>query len=180
MMIEFRSFIFEKQQSSKSFPIWWVIFGLLALGLITLLLKVASFWSSVLFFIVPMILTSYVRLKDFSLWDKEKLNGLFTGEIVINQEEITLKEKKYPITEIQSITIIYNSVYGYEEYSAYDGAHIINGETNLLKLILKNHQMVSANFKFASLNHAKQLVELTESLKDKVAIVNNWKIKDKT
>lgn len=79
--------------------------------------------------------------------------------------------------KIRSLTITYNNVYGTKIYSSYSGTSTSNGEKNVLVIRLINNKSIQYNFKLASIQHAENLLHLTEKLKDKVAIRNDWKLK---
>jgi len=175
-MTEFKSFIFEKRPAKNESLIWWIIGGLIALGLISIVLDVATFWSSMIFIILPMLLYYYVRFKDFKFSEKEELNGFFSDELTISIDGIKIGDNSFSIDQIKSLLIRYDNVYGTKNYSAYSGTSILNGETNILKIEFMDKKVVQYNFKLASFGHAKQLIELTELLKEKVTGKNDWKI----
>ena len=107
---------------------------------------------------------------------KKDLNGYFTEEIIIDESGVKISDTLYSIEKIESITIVYDNVYGSRDWNGVEGNFTTNGETNLLVLKLKNSTTLAKNFKLASLGHAKELFELTETLKNKVVIINEWKI----
>ena len=175
-MTEFKSFIFEKRPAKNQSLIWWIIGGLITLGLISVMLGVATFWSSMLFIILPMLLYYYVRFKDFKFSEKEELNGFFTDELTINIDRIKIGNNSFSIDQINSLLIRYDNIYGTKNYSAYSGTSILNGETNVLEIEFTDKKVVQYNFKLASIGHAKQLIEVTDLLKEKVIVKNDWRI----
>ena len=118
----------------------------------------------------------YNRYGAFKYGEKKDLNGYFTEEIIIDESGVKISDTLYSIEKIESITIVYDNVYGSRDWNGVEGNFTTNGETNLLVLKLKNSTTLEKNFKLASLGHAKELFELTETLKNKVVIINEWKI----
>lgn len=175
-MTEFKSFIFEKRPTKKQSLIWWIIGGLTLLGVITVVLDVATFWSSMLFLLLPGLLYYYVRFSDMKFGEKEDLNGFFTDELTINIDGVKVGESLFQIDQIKSLSVRYDSIYGTKTYSAYSGTSRLNGETNILTIIQTDNNVIKYNFKLASIGHAKQLIKVTELLKEKVIIKNDWKI----
>jgi hypothetical protein len=175
-MTEFKSFIFEKLPAKNQSLIWWIIGGLLVLGGITVVLDLATFWSSMLFIMLPALLYYYVRFSDIKFGEKEDLNGFFTDELTINVDGVKIGESSFPTDKIKSLLIRYDNIYGTKTYSAYSGTSTRNGETNVLTIVQTDNKVIKYNFKLASIGHAKQLIEVTELLKEKVIIKNDWKI----
>ena len=180
-MTEFKSFTFEKQTATKQTAtkqtlIWSIIAGLFALGVISIILNVATFWSSILFIFLPFLLVALIQFKAIKFGAHEELNGIFKDELTINNSEIKIAENSIPIERIKSISIIYNNIYGTKRYSPYSGTSRLNGETNLLKIELTDNKLLQYNFRLKSIEHAKQLIELTEFLKDTIIVKNDWKI----
>ena len=175
-MTEFRSFIFERQQAKNQLLIDFIIVGLFALGVASYLLEVTTFWTNLIFIMLPLTLTYFIRFKSFKFGRKEKLNGHFTDELLINSDGIKIANKSIPIDTIKSLSIKYDNIYGDKSYSAYSGMSRLNGETNILKIEFADNKVIQYNFKLASIGHAKQLFELTDLLKEKVTIKNDWRI----
>lgn len=173
---EFESFIFEKVENKQTSYICPIIIILFSLGLLALYLKVMNAWMFIPLMVVPLILMDYNRFKDWTYGDNQKLNGYFTDRIIINSEEIKIADTKYGIYDILSIEINYNNVYGTIDYNYHEGQFKKNGETNFLIIKLKNNQKIEKFFKIASIEHAKELFDLTESFKNKTRITNNWNI----
>lgn len=176
-MTEFKSFIFEKRPAKNQSLIWWIIGGLVALGGITVVLNVATFWSSMLFIILPALLYHYVRFSALKFGEKEDLNGVFTDELTISIDGIKIGDNSVRTDKIKSLSIKYDNIYGTKNYSAYSGTSELNGETNVLTIVQTDSKVIKCNFKLASIGHAKQLIEVTELLKEKVIIKNDWRIK---
>ncbi|HCE58630.1 MAG TPA: hypothetical protein DER09_12580 [Prolixibacteraceae bacterium] len=176
-MTEFKSFIFEKRQAKKkSSLLWWIMAGLLILGFVAIYLDVMTNWLSILFIFVPLLIYYYIRYNDWKFGEPEDLNGYFIDELTINEIEIKVASKSIPMDKISSLTITYNNIYGTKLFSSYSGVSMSNGEKNVLIIKLINNESVQYNFKLASIGHAEILLKLTETLKDKVAITNNWKL----
>ena len=172
---EFRTFVFEEKKPEKPFPIWLISLTLFSIGLLLYVSDNINFWTGLIFIVVPFGLTKIDRLKLYKWGNKEKLQGSFTSELQINANEIMICDKTYKIEEIKSLNIIYDSFYGEKDIDAF-GISIKNGETNSLKMTLKNNKTVEIKFKFASLDHAKKLLELTDLLKRRIFITNDWKL----
>lgn len=176
-MTEFKSFIFEKKPSEKKNSLlWWIMAGLLILGFVAIYLDVMTKSLSILFIIVPLLIYYYIRYNDWKFGEPEDLNGYFTDELTISETEIKIASESIPMDKIRSLTIMYNNVYGTKLYSSYSGVSISNGEKNVLIIGLINNKSVQYNFKLASIGHAEILLKLTEKLKEKVAIRNEWKL----
>lgn len=176
-MTEFKSFIFEKKPSeNKNSLLWWIIAGLLILGFVAIYLDVMTKSLSILFIIVPLLIYYYIRYNDWKFGEPEDLNGYFTDELTISETEIKIASESIPMDKIRSLTIMYNNVYGTKLYCSYSGVSISNGEKNVLIIGLINNKSVQYNFKLASIGHAEILLKLTEKLKEKVAIRNDWKL----
>ncbi len=175
-MTQFKSYIFENTEPPKEFPTIWITIGLLGIMLLNYVSEFNSFWG----YMIPVIGVSIInyrnRYGDFKYGEKQNLNGHFTDEITISEKGIQISDTTYVVDEIKSIYIVYENVYGSKDWNGVEGNFTKNGESNLLVLKLKNNTVIEKNFKLASLEHAKQLFELTEFLKNKVAINNDWKI----
>ena len=104
------------------------------------------------------------------------MNGYFTDELTISETEIKVASNSIPMDKIRSLTITYNNVHGTKIYSSYSGTSLSNGEKNVLVIRLVNEKSIQYNFKLASIEHAEKLRQLTENLKSKVAIRNDWKL----
>jgi len=172
---EFRTFVFEEKKPEEPFPIWLISLTLLSIGILLYVADCINFWTGTIFLLIPLILTQYDRLKLYKWGNKEKIQGSFTGELRINTNEIVILENTYKIEEIKSLNITYDSFYGEKDID-YFGISSKNGETNSLKMTLKNYKIVEIKFKFASLDHAKKLLELTDLLKRRIFITNDWKL----
>ena len=172
---EFRTFVFEEKKQEKPFPIWLISLTLFSIGLLLYTSDNINFWTGLIFILVPFGLTKIDRLKLYKWGNKEKLQGSFTGELRINTDEIRISNKTYKTEEIKSLNITYDSFYGEKDIDAF-GISRKNGETNSLKMTLKNNKTVEIKFKFASLDHAKKLLELTDLLKRRIFITNDWKL----
>jgi hypothetical protein len=175
-MTEFKTFIFEPKPAKDSSILWWIMAGLIILGLVAVFLDVMDKWLSIPFIVVPGIIYYYIRYKDWKFGEPEDLNGYFTDELTINETEIKIAAKSIPMNKIRSLTIMYNNVHGTKIYSSYSGTSISNGEKNVLVIRLVNDKSIQYNFKLASIEHAEKLRQLTENLKSKVAIRNDWKL----
>jgi len=175
-MTEFRSYIFEKREPQKKFPLIWIIVGLFGIMLLNYASGFNNFWIYIILMIGILSLNWYNQYGDFKYGNKKNLNGYFTDEIIISETGIKISTTTYLLDDIKSIDIVYDNVYGFTDWNGVEGNSIANGETNLLFFKLKNNTAIKNNFKLASLDHAKQLFELTESLKNKVIINNEWKI----
>jgi|GEM_PF-2632263 len=172
---EFRTFVFEKKKPDEPFPIFLLCLMLLAIGVLLYVMGYNNFWIGLIFLFLPLVLSEFDRLKMYKWKTKNKLEGSFTGELKINLNDITILEKTYKMDDVKSMSILYNSYYGENDID-YFGISSKNGETNSLKMELKSNNSVEIKFKFASLNHAKQLLELTDLLKRRIQITNNWKL----
>lgn len=176
-MTQFKSFIFEKREPPKKLPLGWIIIGLLGIMLLNYTSEFNNFWIYIISMTGVLSLNWYNRYGAFKYGEKQNLNGYFTDEIIINEIGVKISDTLYSTDEIKSITIVYDNVYGSNDWNGVEGNFTTNGETNLLILKLKNSTTVKKNFKLASLGQAKELLELTESLKNNVTIINDWKIK---
>jgi len=175
-MTDFRSYIFEKTEPKKEFPISIVIGGLLIIMLLNHFLKFDNFWIHVICAALILILTHRLRFKGNKYGKKQDLNGYFTDEIKINESGIKISDRMYSIDKIRSIQIVYDNIYGSKDWNYNEANFKKNGETNLITFELIDNTLIKNNFKLASVEHARQLFQLTESLKKKVRIQNDWKL----
>jgi len=173
-MTEFKSYIFEKKEPPKKFPLIWIIIGLLGIMLLNYTSEFNNFWIYIISSAGVISLNWYNRYRNYKYWGKQDLNGYFTDEIKISDTEIKISDRTYLVSEIKSMEIVYNNIYGSTNWNGVEGIIKTNGETNLLVFTLQNDTTIRNNFKLASLDHAKQLFDLTESLKNKIQINNNW------
>ena len=175
-MAQFKSYIFEKRESPKKFPLGWMILGLLGIMLLNYTSEYNSFWIYMISMTGIFSLNWNNRYGAFKYGEKQDLNGYFTDEMIIDETGVKISNELYSIDKIKSITIVYDNVYGSKDWNGVEGNFTKNGEANLLILRLINSITIEKNFKLASLDHAKQLLELTESLRNKVVVNNDWKI----
>ncbi|RKD86396.1 hypothetical protein [Mangrovibacterium diazotrophicum] len=175
-MAEFKSYIFEKVEPPKKFPLIWIIVGLLGIMLLNYASGFNNFWIYMICAVGVGVLNWYNRYGDFKYGRKQDLNGFFTDEIVIDESGVKISDRKYFLDEIKSIQIVYDNIYGSKDWNFSEGNFKKNGETNRITIRLFDDTLISNYFKLVSIEHAKQLLNLTKTLQQKVMIKNDWKI----
>ncbi|MGL2964893.1 hypothetical protein ACSVH2_13805 [Flavobacterium sp. RSB2_4_14] len=92
------------------------------------------------------------------------LNGKFTGNLVFNENEILINERKIEIAEIKKIFLRVNDFVGRKRGLTTTTIPMSNGTNNLLDLELKNGEKIKLFFKIEYENQVEELKPLILNL----------------
>ena len=115
----------------------------------------------------PEVIDNFV---DKTIWPLEKVDVLFSV-LGYTPEPIILAHKA--LNPRRHIIFHDKSVTHNEDNVRYLPQFLDDG---FLKIEFADNKVIQYNFKLASIGHAKQLFELTDLLKEKVTIKNDWRI----
>ena len=167
MKTQFESHIYEIDENKKVLNertdlIFWIILLLMILFIVIEWIWMAIIAISVI--LVSAIVTMITR------WGViEPLNGNFTKDLVINENEIIVGDVCYPVSELRIRRITTDdyhglSTTGYSFYARYPMKS--NGTSNHLRFVYKG-QDFKYQFRIRGKSHLEQLEELKNNIRIK-------------
>ncbi|MFK7952536.1 MAG: hypothetical protein AB8B73_06790 [Ekhidna sp.] len=163
----FKSYIFEINEDKEILDERWDLIGWIILGLIFLFVIIEWLWMALLALFIILATTILITIKRWGVI--EPLNGNFTKDLVITENEIIVGGSSYKISELRIRRITTDDYHGlstvnHKFFARYPSKS--NGTFNHLWFVYKNQ-----NFKYRFRIRGKTQLEQLEELK------KNFKIK---
>lgn len=163
MKTNFKSYIFEVDEDKKVLDERWDLIGWIILGLMFLFVIIEWLWMALLALFIILATTILITIKRWGVI--EPLNGTFTKDLVITENEIIVGDSNYPVSELRIRRITTDDYHGlstvnHKFFARYPSKS--NGTSNDLWFVHKD-QDFKYRFRIRGKTHLEQLEELKKN-----------------